>query len=112
MPRFVLFVSYVILAPFSYQLEAYEAALARNTIVWLETGSGKTMIAIMLMKEIARRLRGGGDKRIIIFLAPTVHLVQQVEVSSHVLLALALGVGGSPGNNLNTAFALECSNAR
>ncbi|CAN6449984.1 unnamed protein product [Victoria cruziana] len=61
----------------SYQLEAYEAALARNTIVWLETGSGKTMIAIMLMKEIARRLRGGGDKRIIIFLAPTVHLVQQ-----------------------------------
>ncbi|KAF3773196.1 Endoribonuclease Dicer-like protein 3b [Nymphaea thermarum] len=63
----------------SYQLEAYEAALQRNTIGWLETGSGKTMIAIMLMKEIARQLRGGGDKRLIIFLAPTVHLVNQVK---------------------------------
>ncbi|XP_031478988.1 endoribonuclease Dicer homolog 3a-like [Nymphaea colorata] len=61
----------------SYQLEAYEAALRRNTIVWLETGAGKTMIAIMLMKEIARQLRAEGDKRIIIFLAPTVHLVHQ-----------------------------------
>ncbi|XP_031480504.1 endoribonuclease Dicer homolog 3a-like isoform X2 [Nymphaea colorata] len=61
----------------SYQLEAYEAALQRNTIGWLETGSGKTMIAIMLMKEIARQLRDGGDKRLIIFLAPTVHLVNQ-----------------------------------
>ncbi|KAF3783235.1 Endoribonuclease Dicer-like protein 3a [Nymphaea thermarum] len=61
----------------SYQLEAYEAALRRNTIVWLETGAGKTMIAIMLMKEIARQLRAEADKRIIIFLAPTVHLVHQ-----------------------------------
>ncbi|KAK4380892.1 Endoribonuclease Dicer2 [Sesamum angolense] len=34
----------------SYQLEALEAALKQNTIVFFETGTGKTLIAIMLLQ--------------------------------------------------------------
>uniref|UniRef100_A0A0D3HEX0 Uncharacterized protein n=1 Tax=Oryza barthii TaxID=65489 RepID=A0A0D3HEX0_9ORYZ len=65
-----------------YQVEVFEAALRGNTIAVLDTGSGKTMVAVMLAREHARRVRAGGaPRRIVVFLAPTVHLVhQQFEV--------------------------------
>ncbi|XXG48939.1 hypothetical protein AAC387_Pa02g3257 [Persea americana] len=63
--------------PRSYQIEVYKAALTRNTIAVLETGAGKTMIAVMLMKEIGRLIKENGDKGLIIFLAPQVSLVNQ-----------------------------------
>ncbi|KAL3323675.1 hypothetical protein AABB24_038037 [Solanum stoloniferum] len=60
----------------SYQLEALEIALKQNTIVYLETGSGKTLIAIMLLRSYACLLRKPSPY-IAVFLVPTVVLVTQ-----------------------------------
>ncbi|RLN16547.1 hypothetical protein C2845_PM02G11130 [Panicum miliaceum] len=70
------------LQPRGYQVEVFAAALRGNTIAVLDTGSGKTMVAVMLARELARRARAGdAPRRIVVFLAPTVHLVhQQFEV--------------------------------
>uniref|UniRef100_K4AJR2 Uncharacterized protein n=1 Tax=Setaria italica TaxID=4555 RepID=K4AJR2_SETIT len=72
-----------LLQPRGYQVEVFAAALRGNTIAVLDTGSGKTMVAVMLAREHARRARAGeaAPRRIVAFLAPTVHLVhQQFEV--------------------------------
>lgn len=62
-----------------YQVDVFTAALRENTIAVLDTGSGKTMVAVMLAREHARRVRSGeAPRRVVVFLAPTVHLVQQV----------------------------------
>ncbi|CAK9167068.1 unnamed protein product, partial [Ilex paraguariensis] len=60
----------------SYQLEALEKAIKQNTIVFLETGSGKTLIAIMLLRSYAYLLRKPLPY-IAVFLVPTVVLVTQ-----------------------------------
>ncbi|KAJ7535983.1 hypothetical protein O6H91_12G052400 [Diphasiastrum complanatum] len=66
-----------------YQLDVLEKAVSGNIIVYLETGCGKTLIAVLLIRSLAHRLRISGNKRVAIFLAPTVHLVhQQSEVIS------------------------------
>lgn len=62
----------------SYQREAFKTALAKNTILLLKTGAGKTLVAVLLMKAIAKMLRLPGDKRVAVFIVPTVLLVQQV----------------------------------
>jgi len=61
----------------SYQLEALDNALRENTIVYLETGSGKTLIAIMLLRSYAHHLRKPSSS-IAVFLVPQVVLVSQV----------------------------------
>uniref|UniRef100_A0A3N7G640 Uncharacterized protein n=1 Tax=Populus trichocarpa TaxID=3694 RepID=A0A3N7G640_POPTR len=67
--------------PRGYQSKVFEVAVKRNTIAVLETGAGKTMIAVMLIKQIGQAVFYSGVKRLILFLAPTVHLVnQQYEV--------------------------------
>ncbi|KAG6677776.1 endoribonuclease Dicer homolog 3a isoform X1 [Carya illinoinensis] len=63
--------------PRSYQSKMFEVAMRRNTIAVLETGAGKTLIAVMLIKDIAQAIKSSGNKKLIIFLAPTVHLVNQ-----------------------------------
>ncbi|BBH06838.1 dicer-like 2 [Prunus dulcis] len=60
----------------SYQLEALEAAIKQNTIVFLETGSGKTLIAIMLLRSYAYMLRKPSPF-VAVFLVPQVVLVKQ-----------------------------------
>ncbi|KEH42074.1 endoribonuclease dicer-like protein [Medicago truncatula] len=60
----------------SYQLEALDKAIRENTIVYLETGCGKTLIAIMLLRSYAYHLRKPSPY-IAVFLVPKVVLVSQ-----------------------------------
>jgi endoribonuclease Dicer len=61
----------------SYQLEALEQAVRENTIVYLETGSGKTLIATMLLRSYACHLRKPSP-HIAVFIVPKVVLISQV----------------------------------
>ncbi|XP_022732896.1 endoribonuclease Dicer homolog 2-like isoform X2 [Durio zibethinus] len=60
----------------SYQLEALEKAIEQNTITYLETGSGKTLIAIMLLRSCAYLIRKPSPFYAV-FLVPQVVLVKQ-----------------------------------
>ncbi|KAI7863327.1 dicer-2 protein [Spinellus fusiger] len=73
------------LCPREYQYELYLKALEENVIAVLDTGSGKTLIAVMLIKEIARLEREARMTRrftkLTFFLVDRVPLVfQQAEV--------------------------------
>ncbi|CAI7782858.1 unnamed protein product [Closterium sp. NIES-54] len=59
----------------TYQQEVLQVALERNTIVYLETGMGKTLVAVMLMQ--ARRQMRERSGKICVFLVPAVALVIQ-----------------------------------
>lgn len=74
---FYFFVTFVWFWKCSYQVEALEKAMKRNTIVYLETGSGKTLIAIMLLRSYAYLFRKPSPC-FSVFLVPQVVLVTQV----------------------------------
>ncbi|KAI4489336.1 hypothetical protein M0802_011205 [Mischocyttarus mexicanus] len=62
-----------------YQVDLYEKALKSNTIIYLPTGTGKTFIAIMLIKRLSTDIQkpySQGGKRTI-FAVNTVPLVTQ-----------------------------------
>lgn len=61
-----------------YQLDVLEQAKKRNTIAFLETGAGKTLIAVLLMKSISTDLQKLDKKMLAVFLVPKVPLVYQV----------------------------------
>ncbi|RYO74189.1 hypothetical protein DL764_010943 [Monosporascus ibericus] len=62
----------------AYQLEMLEESLKQNIIVAMDTGTGKTQVAVL---RIQAELEMSGPEKLIWFLAPTVALcVQQVEV--------------------------------
>ncbi|KAI4478811.1 hypothetical protein M0804_011557 [Polistes exclamans] len=62
-----------------YQIDLYETALKSNTIIYLPTGTGKTFIAMMLLKRLSTAVQkpySEGGKRTI-FAVNTVPLVVQ-----------------------------------
>lgn len=67
--------------PRDYQTELFERAKNENVIAVLDTGSGKTLIAALLMRHVAWQEledRAKGKKpKISFFLVNSVHLVQQ-----------------------------------
>ena len=69
-----------------YQLDVLEQAKKKNTIAFLETGAGKTLIAVLLMKSIKDEMERNKAKMLAIFLVPKVPLVYQVASISSVLL--------------------------
>lgn len=74
--------------PREYQIELFERAKQRNTIAVLDTGSGKTLIAVLLLRhtidqELENRVAGKPPK-ISFFLVDSVTLVfQQFSVLEH-----------------------------
>jgi len=71
----------IITTPREYQLELFQRATQQNTIAVLDTGSGKTLIAVLLLRhtiaeELQNRLEGK-PHRISFFLVPSVPLVFQ-----------------------------------
>ncbi|KAK4982257.1 Dicer-like protein 1 [Elasticomyces elasticus] len=71
----------IVKSPREYQLELFERAKTENTIAVLDTGSGKTLIAVLLLRhtidqELEDRTRGK-PPRIAIFLVDSVALVFQ-----------------------------------
>ncbi|XP_062824506.1 endoribonuclease Dicer [Anolis carolinensis] len=68
-----------IYTPRKYQVELLEAALDHNTIVCLNTGSGKTFIAVLLIKELSYQIRGDFNKngKRTVFLVNSANLVAQ-----------------------------------
>jgi endoribonuclease Dicer len=69
------------LDPREYQIELFERAKSQNTIAVLDTGSGKTLVAVLLLKYILKNElidRANGDKhRVSFFLVNSVTLVFQ-----------------------------------
>ncbi|CAM8960945.1 unnamed protein product [Rhodiola kirilowii] len=64
-----------------YQLDVLNQARSKNTIAFLETGAGKTLIAVLLIKSINDDLKKLDKKMLAVFLVPKVPLVyQQAEV--------------------------------
>lgn len=73
--------SQIVKNPREYQLELFERAKKENTIAVLDTGSGKTLIAVLLLRwtidnELERRAVGQ-DPKISFFLVASVTLVYQ-----------------------------------
>ncbi|RDA85460.1 hypothetical protein CP532_1028 [Ophiocordyceps camponoti-leonardi (nom. inval.)] len=62
------------ISPRAYQLEMLQRSLEGNVIVVMDTGSGKTQVAVMRIKA---ELEKTGHNKIIWFLAPTVSLCEQ-----------------------------------
>ncbi|KAL2345968.1 hypothetical protein Fmac_007253 [Flemingia macrophylla] len=64
-----------------YQLDVLDQAKKKNTIAFLETGAGKTLIAVLLIRSIQENLEKQNKKMLAVFLVPKVPLVyQQAEV--------------------------------
>ena len=64
-----------------YQLDVLEQAKKKNTIAFLETGAGKTLIAVLLIKSLSNDLQKQNKKMLAVFLVPKVPLVYQVMFS-------------------------------
>ena len=64
--------SKVILQPRGYQIDASNEAIAKNTIINIQTGGGKTLIAVIVINKYL-----GTSDKVICFLVPSRALVSQ-----------------------------------
>ncbi|KAK5650697.1 hypothetical protein RI129_001726 [Pyrocoelia pectoralis] len=84
--------------PRDYQITIMEIAIKKNTIIFLPTGTGKTLIAVMILKRLSHSLQKplsqGG--KISIMLVNTVNLVEQQ--SQYLRRLTDQQVGGYSGN--------------
>ncbi|GAA6030078.1 hypothetical protein JCM8097_009245 [Rhodosporidiobolus ruineniae] len=84
------------LVPRCFQKEAVAAALERNVVVRADTGSGKTFIAVLLIRKLTAQARPEQDsKHLVVFLTPGVSLVHQqaAVLRSQTLLRVKTFVG-------------------
>ncbi|KAG5926849.1 hypothetical protein E4U42_002900 [Claviceps africana] len=77
----------IINSPRQYQLDLFERAKESNTIIVLETGSGKTLIAVLLLRhilddELQRRADGKPNKAAFFLVDKVVLCLQQYNVLS------------------------------
>ncbi|KAI8136903.1 hypothetical protein BJV82DRAFT_718564 [Fennellomyces sp. T-0311] len=90
------------LAPRDYQVELYEKAIKENLIAVLDTGSGKTLIAVLLLKYMAAKERDERlhrrNTKLAFFLVDRVPLVpQQTNVIKANCDANVIGMYGEMG---------------
>lgn len=87
------------LTPRKYQEELFERAKAENTIICADTGTGKTLVAVSLIRHFTQQPEDASQnqklgrllgKRLVCFVVPTVSLVQQQ--SAYIATQLALRV--------------------
>lgn len=71
-----------------YQLDVLEQAKKKNTIAFLETGAGKTLIAVLLIKSISTEMQRQNKKMLAVFLVPKVPLVYQVMFHSQIFASI------------------------
>ncbi|BBN17070.1 endoribonuclease Dicer [Marchantia polymorpha subsp. ruderalis] len=85
-----------------YQLEVLDRALEENTIIFLETGCGKTLIAVLLIDALSHLIRKPSLK-IAVFLAPNRALVDQQakEIEEHTNLRVGKYWGSIEGDTWN-----------
>ncbi|EPY81605.1 hypothetical protein CB1_000726074 [Camelus ferus] len=76
-----------IYTPRKYQVELLEAALDHNTIVCLNTGSGKTFIAVLLTKELSYQIRGDFNRngKRTVFLVNSEELEEKIQKLEKIL---------------------------
>ncbi|GAA5964450.1 hypothetical protein JCM21900_005750 [Sporobolomyces salmonicolor] len=65
------------LVPRLFQDEVARQAIERNVLVRADTGTGKTYVAILLMRRLAALPPSSSEHKLVIFLTPTVALVEQ-----------------------------------
>ncbi|KAJ0861345.1 putative ribonuclease III [Helianthus annuus] len=82
-----------------YQIELCQKALLENIIVYLETGCGKTHIAVLLIYEMICRTKKS-KKDICVFLAPTVALVEQQAKVIQASIDVKVGIYCGSSKNL------------
>ncbi|GAA5979150.1 hypothetical protein JCM10908_002820 [Rhodotorula pacifica] len=63
--------------PRGYQSEVAAQAVKENIIARADTGSGKTLIAVLLIRSVLSRPTRAGEKSLVVFTTPTTTLVTQ-----------------------------------
>ncbi|KAI8901112.1 hypothetical protein BC833DRAFT_183137 [Globomyces pollinis-pini] len=90
--------------PRPYQAEIFRKAKESNVIAVLDTGTGKTLISLLLLKHMAS-LEPSPSKKVSAFLVPTIPLVSQQ--ATYITTHSNLKVGQYRGGNNNLSWTSE-----